>query len=102
MLGGVERAAAVAEPEIQPPIGPERQLATVVVLLGLVDVQQFADVLAVAELGDARVSTLVAPVQEQAAVGGEVGMERDPEQALLGADQHAVTDVELRLSLVPA
>ena len=72
------------------------------VLLGLVDVQQFAGVLAVAELGDVRVSTLVAPVQEQAAVDGEVGMERDPEQALLGADQHAVTDVEVRLSLVPA
>ena len=38
----VERAAAVAEAEVEPPVGAERELAAVVVLLGLVDVQQLA------------------------------------------------------------
>ena len=60
------------------------------VLLGLVDAQQLADELAVAELADARVAALVAPVQEQATVGREVGVERDAEQALLGADEDSV------------
>ena len=38
----VEGAAAVAEPEVEPPVGAEQQLAAVVVLLGLVDEEQLA------------------------------------------------------------
>jgi hypothetical protein len=66
---GVERAAAVAEAEVQAPIGAERELAPVVVLLRLVDEQQLPPRLglALAELGDAGVAAAVGPVQEQAA-----------------------------------
>jgi hypothetical protein len=38
-------------------------------------------------------------VQEEAPVGGEVGMERDAEQALLGAGEHLARDVEHRGAL---
>ena len=89
----VERAAAVAEPEVEAAVRPEGELAAVVVLLGLVDGA------AAARTGRARsvpsprarnsatrVSPrAVAPVQVEAAVRGEVGVEGDAEQALLGA-----------------
>ena len=58
----VEGAAAVAEPEVEPAVGPEGELAAVVVLLGLVDVEQPAAgrgsiaPSARAELGDAGVA----------------------------------------------
>jgi hypothetical protein len=99
-LLGIERAAAVAEADVQPPVGAEGELAAVVVLLGLGDVQQLAHRLGVdraaahAELGHARVAALVAPVQVQPAAGREVGVERDPEQALLGAGGDALAEVE--------
>ena len=96
MLARVERAAAVAEAEIEARVRAENQLAAVVVLLGLVDAQQLADELAVAELADARVAALVAPVHEQTLVGGEIRVERHAEEALLGADEDTVREVELR------
>ena len=43
----VEGAAAVAEAEVEAPVGAEQQLAAVVVLLGLVDVEQLAQRLGV-------------------------------------------------------
>ena len=41
-LGGVEGAAAVSEPDVEPPVGTERQLAAIVVLLRLIHAQQFS------------------------------------------------------------
>ena len=100
---GVERPAAVTEARVQPAVGAERELAAVVVLLGLVDEQQLAQlargdraVLAGAELGDPRVAALVAPVQVEPAVRREVGVEGDAEQALFGPERHAVGEVEQR------
>ena len=98
---GVEGAAAVAEPEVEAPVGAEQELAAVVVLLGLVDVEQLAQrlgvqraVVAGLELRHARVALRVRPVQVDAAVRREVGVEGDPEQALLGAEQEPVAEVE--------
>jgi hypothetical protein len=73
-----------------------------VVLLGLLDMEQLAHRLGVdraaahPELGDPRVPALVAPVQVEPRVGREVGVERDPEQSLLGAGRDAVREVEQR------
>ena len=93
---GIERAAAVAEAEVEAPVGPERELAAVVVRLGLVDEQQLAGLAAAPELGHAGVAALVAPAQVEAAVGGEVGVEGDPEQALFGAGRDPAGEVDHR------
>ena len=52
------------------------------------------------ELGHAGVTGLVRPVQEEATVGGEVGVKGDAEQALLGAGLHHGRHVEHDASLV--
>ncbi len=82
-------------------------MATVVVLLGLVDPQQLSDRTGMdgatirrrLELRHAGIPLRVVPVEEQAAVGGESRVEREAEQACLrsGADQ--VCDVECHSSL---
>ena len=81
----VERAAAVAEPEVEPVVRAERELAAVVVLLGLVDHQQLAVwarldrvVATRVELRHAGVAAAVGPVQEQPAARGEVGVNAIP------------------------
>ena len=91
VLARVERAAAVAEAEVEARVRAENELAAIVVLLGLVDAQQLADELAVRN-SPTRVSPrLSLQCSEQAPVGGEIGVERDAEEALLGADEDPVS-----------
>ncbi len=98
---GVEGAAAVAHADVEPAVRPEGEVAAVVVGLRLGDVQQLAGLPAVAELGDARVAALVGPVEVEPPVGREVGVEGEPEQALLGADRDLAGEVDHRGAATP-
>ena len=103
---GVEGAAAVAEPEVQAPVGAEGELAAVVVLLRLVDVEELpararidGAVAAGAQLGDAGVALAVRPVQVDAPVAGEVRVEGDAQQPLLGTGEDLGREVEDRAAV---
>ena len=98
---GVEGGAAVSEPEVEEAVGPERELAAVVVLVGLVDGQELAEALgpggARAVLDDPRVSLEVRVVDVEARVVREVGVESEREQPLLAAGGDLRPDVQERL-----
>ena len=97
----VERAAAVAEAEVEQAVRAERELAAVVVLVGLVDGQQLAHSLGAAlgrpVFGDARVAVQVRVVDVEPRVVREPGVKREREQPLLAAGGHLGRDVQQRL-----
>ena len=81
-LGRIEGTAAVAKPEVEPRRQARRRAAPPLWFSsGWPTCSNSRTGSAVAELGDAGVASLVAPVQEQAAVGREVRVEGDAEQA---------------------
>jgi hypothetical protein len=98
----VEGAAAIAQAEVQAAVWAEGKVASVVILLGLIERQQptersSADPPAArigAELLDARVSAPVAVVDVEEAVAGEVGVERHAEQALFGAGPDSARQIQ--------
>ena len=104
----VAAAAAVPVAEVEHPVGPELQLAAVVVALGVGDLEQLAmprpdarGALARAQLPDLLVAGLVREVHVELAVARELGVEGDREQALLaaGGDEAAQIGVRPRRDL---
>ena len=94
---GSKAPPAVAQPQVQPAVGAERQLAAVVVLLGLVERQQqpAARARRRVELGHPRVARGgCSSARSTRAVAREVRVEGQAEHALLGALLHLVTQVE--------
>ena len=99
--------SAVAHPDVQHPVGPEREVAAVVVGVRLLDLQHDAGLVAVAEravgvhrvLGDDRPARRVGVVDVRQR---PVGVERQPEQAPLAVALGEVGDVEHRRRLAAA
>ena len=100
----IVRPAAVAQPDVQLAVGAEDEVAAVVVVERLLDVEQLALVIRAIVLDDARVAFAIGVVDVEAPVLGELGMKREAEQPLLRRARHAVVHVEkwLRVELAAA
>ena len=98
---GIAAVAAVAHAHVEEPVGPEGELAAVVVRVGLGDVEELAGLdglsAARAVLLHARVALGVGEVDVEEPVRLVVGMERHREQALLAAVGDVPDQVEERL-----
>src|SRR5512132_1367995 len=104
MVVRIPARAAVAGTRVEPAVGPELELAAVMVAeLPVRDPQQRfgragqADGAVGAELEDAHVAAPVVEIDEEPVVLRVVRVERDREQALLAATPHDPADVQERL-----